>query len=389
MDIKTREENESLRQEIERFQARLDLALDAGRMGAWQFDVATGRVAWTATLERIHGLEVGTFGGTFEDYQRDIHPDDREYVLQTISRSLTGASPHYLTYRIVRPDGSIRWLEASGKLIESLDGRPVQMMGVCCDVTDRVAGEHQRQQLLLQAEEALRARDDLLAMVSHDLRSPLNVVSICAQIITQRIGESDPQLGRDVDRISRAVGLMAELISNLLDAASIEGGSFRVHPAETNVSALVAESVDASAPLASQRDILIETEWDDPLATIECDANRIRQVLGNLLGNAIKFSPDGTRVKVTARREGASYVFAIQDQGPGIPRENTSLVFDRYWKGKQSGRAGTGLGLYIARGIVTAHGGELSVESVVGEGSTFSFSIPVAQEPRSRNTIAS
>lgn len=368
-------ENENLRQELERFRARLDLALDAGRMGAWQFDIELGRVTWTATLESIHGLEVGTFGGTFQDYQRDIHPEDRERVLETIGRSMSGESPHHLLYRIIRPDGEVRWLEASGKVMERAEGRPTQMMGVCCDVTDRVIAEEQRKQLLYAAEAALRARDDLLAMVSHDLRSPLSVVSLSSQVMADAVGESTPQIGKEIARIDRAVSHMSGLIANLLDAASIETGSFSVERVKTSVSALVTESIDASSLLAAQRQVVIEAECDERDASIECDSTRIRQVLGNLLGNAIKFAPEGTRVAVTVRRRGSDYVFSVTDQGPGIPPENTSLVFDRYWKGKQSGRAATGLGLYISRGIVEAHGGEMSLQSVVGKGSTFAFSL--------------
>jgi PAS domain S-box-containing protein len=149
LEVASASESAGLRAELERFKARLELALDAGHMGAWQFDVDTGHVTWTATLEQIHGLPPGTFGGTFADYQRDIHPDDRARVLETITRSLAGTTPHQLLYRIVRPDGEVRWLEASGRLVRAADGRPLQMLGVCCDVTERVVSESQRRELLL------------------------------------------------------------------------------------------------------------------------------------------------------------------------------------------------------------------------------------------------
>ena len=365
----THAENLALRKELERFQARLELAL-----GAWQFDIESGRVTWTPTLEKIHGLEPGSFGGTFDDYQNDIHPEDQERVLETLRSSLSGQSPHYLLYRIIRPDGEIRWLEATGKLIES-DGRPVQLMGVCCDVTERVAAEEQRRALLVAKEEALRARDDLLAMVSHDLRNPLNLISICTQAIDAHAGQNNVRIGKEVERIQRAVCHMSDLIANLLDAASIETGAFDVERVRTKVSTLLADSVDAIAPLAANKQVVVKAECDDADAEVQCDGERIRQVLGNLLGNAVKFAPKDSRVTVAARGTGDSYVFSVSDQGPGIPAENTKLVFDRYWKGKQSGRAGTGLGLYIAKGIVEAHGGKMTLQSVVGEGSTFSFSI--------------
>lgn len=369
-------DSEALHAELERFKARLDLALDAGRMGAWQFEVETGRVTWTPTLERIHGLEEGTFGGTFEDYQRDIHPEDRERVLEVIARSLAGLSPHQLLYRVVRPDGEVRWLEASGRLITASDGRPLQMLGVCCDVTERIASESQRRDLLLQAEAAVRARDDLLAMVSHDLRTPLGAVALTLEVITEREGPADPQVAKDLDRIRRAVTEMSGLIANLLDATSIETGTFAVSFDEVNIQELLAESIDALVPFASTRQVELAIECDDETATIQCDRARIRQVVDNLLGNAIKFAPGGTQVELLATFDVSDCLIRVRDHGPGIPTENKALLFERYWKGKQSGRAGTGLGLYIAQGIVAAHRGEIWVESVLGQGSTFLVRLP-------------
>ena len=123
---------------------RLRMALDAGRLGAWEYDLATGRVHWSATLEQIHGIPVGSFGGDFEAYQRDIHPADRERVLSTITQSMQGLQPHHLEYRIVRPDGETRWLEAHGRLFADANGTPLRMAGVCTDRTDRRAAKTRR-----------------------------------------------------------------------------------------------------------------------------------------------------------------------------------------------------------------------------------------------------
>lgn len=376
VEVAPASESAGLRAELERFKTRLELALDAGHMGAWQFDVDTGHVTWTATLEQIHGLEPGTFGGTFADYQRDIHPDDRARVLETITRSLAGTTPHQLLYRIVRPDGEVRWLEASGRLVRAADGRPLHMLGVCCDVTERVLSESQRRDLLLRAEAAVRTRDDLLAMVSHDLRTPLGVVAFSAEVIGERVGLVEPELLKDVERIRRAVTGMSRLISNLLDAASIETGTFDISLGTANVQALLDESFDAFARFASKRQVGVVMKCSDDRATIVCDRLRVRQVVDNLLGNAIKFAPEGTLVELSAQVDDARCTLTVRDRGPGIPAENTKLVFERYWHGKQSGHGGTGLGLYIAQGIVLAHQGSIRVESVVGEGSTFIVELP-------------
>ena len=131
---------------------RLRVALDAGGMGAWEWDIAGGRVHWSDRLQRIHGLVPGTFGGTFAEYQSDIHPEDRERVLAQIADSLEGGA-HHLEYRIVRPDGEVRWLEARGELFRDVDGRPVRMLGVCLDVTERRRGEAERDAARQRLEE--------------------------------------------------------------------------------------------------------------------------------------------------------------------------------------------------------------------------------------------
>lgn len=357
---------------------RLHLALDAGRMGTWQFDLKNGKVTWSSTLEAIHGIPIGSFGGTFADYQRDIHPDDRERVLATIEKSSEGQSEHHLTYRIVRPDGQVRWLEASGRLFKNAAGQPELMMGVCCDITERVEAEAQRQELLRQAEAAVRARDDMLAMVSHDLRNPLGVIAMAAEQLAAELSPSDPRSQPLIERVSRAAKRMDELISNLLDAASIEAGNFEIQSEELPLEQLLNDSVEAIQPLAARRSIALEIRLADRALRVHCDPHRIAQVLGNLLGNAVKFSPEGSQIVVEASRESNWVQIAVHDRGPGIAAEHLELLFDRYWTGKRSGRAGTGIGLFIARGIVLAHGGKIWAQSTQGEGSSFYFNLPLA-----------
>jgi PAS domain S-box-containing protein len=149
VDLTERVEAEEARRLSEE---RLRIALDAGRMGAWEWDIAAGRVHWSDTLQRIHGLVPGTFRGTFEEYQSDIHPDDRERVLAQIAHSLEGGA-HQLEYRIVRPDGQVRWLEARGELFRDADGRPARMLGICMDVTERRLAEEEREAARLRLEE--------------------------------------------------------------------------------------------------------------------------------------------------------------------------------------------------------------------------------------------
>src|SRR5206468_1607586 len=129
---------------------RLRLALEAGRMGTWEYDLVTGVVHWSPAIERMHGIPEGSFAGTFEAYQSDLHPDDRGWVLETVRKNVEQGVEHKLLYRIVRPDGAVRWLEAFGTFVHDSAGKPIRLMGVCSDVTERVESEEARNALRIQ-----------------------------------------------------------------------------------------------------------------------------------------------------------------------------------------------------------------------------------------------
>jgi PAS domain S-box-containing protein len=177
--------------------AHLALAMEAVEMGAWQWDIRENRVTWSTSLERIHGLEPGSFDGTFEAYQQDIHPEDRERVLRTISHSVEDKQPHFLNYRIVRPDGEVRWLEARGRLVLDQRGEPLRLVGVCMDVTAKRDYEQQwreAQQRQDEAESALRDQTRL-AQLSRDislaLTAPGDLVEVlqrCVEAVVTHLG---------------------------------------------------------------------------------------------------------------------------------------------------------------------------------------------------------
>jgi signal transduction histidine kinase len=229
-----------------------------------------------------------------------------------------------------------------------------------------------------EAQRAVHAREDMLAIVSHDLRNLLNVVAMGSAVIVGSTleGEQGERVRRHAQRIARAAEQMTFLIRDLLDAASIESGHLSVALAAHETEDVVTESIEHHAPLAAERSLEIQRETA-PSRRILCDRSRVLQVFSNLLGNAIKFTQPGGTITVRARPEEEAVRFEIADTGPGIAGDKLPYLFERYWKGNAA-QGGAGLGLFIAKGIVDAHGGTLGVSSVPGAGSTFYFTIPMA-----------
>jgi signal transduction histidine kinase len=229
-----------------------------------------------------------------------------------------------------------------------------------------------------RAETTAQARADVLSIVAHDLRNPLNLIASSAGLLLE-IDDLPAARRRGMLEITqRAVRQMNRLIGDLLDATRLQAGRLTLDLADVDACALVRETGGTLGPAAEQHHVELRTDPPEHECFVRADEGRLLQVLGNLVGNAIKFTPAGGRVVLSARPHEVEVVFSVADTGPGIPQEHLDHLFDRFWQARGSDRRGVGLGLAITKGIVDAHGGHLWVESVVGVGSTFSFAIPAS-----------
>lgn len=224
-----------------------------------------------------------------------------------------------------------------------------------------------------------RARADLeqvLAVVSHDLKNPISVIHMTAQML--RRAAPAPPTQRHLEAIERSLGRANRLIADLLDMGSIQSGRLAVEVVPQGVDELVAETIQLHEPLALEKGVRLAASAGQAGQRVQADRGRIQQVFGNLVGNALRFSESGSDITVGAAAEGGEVIFSVADRGPGIAPDDLSRIFDPYWSGERHGQKSTGLGLSIARGIVEAHGGRIWVESAEGRGSTFYFSLPRA-----------
>lgn len=227
---------------------------------------------------------------------------------------------------------------------------------------------------LLQAmQDAVRLREEVLAVVSHDLRSALNSVQLAATLLADKVVE--PSMSQRVGMILRGAGRMNHLIASLLDVASIQAGRLHVDKSTHVLGDLVDEAIELAEPLASERQLQLAEEIAQPVE-VACDRERILQVLSNLLGNAIKFAQASTTVVVRVDATAHEARVSVSDRGPGIAEGDRARLFEPYWSAAHHARKGTGLGLYIAKSIVEGHGGRIWAESREGEGSTFTFTLP-------------
>jgi PAS domain S-box-containing protein len=239
-----------------------------------------------------------------------------------------------------------------------------------------------------EAQRAIDIRDEILAIVSHDLKNPVTTISLVAHWLRSRRRMEASQLETAAVKIERAVQKMLLLISDLLDLSKIRSGTLSVEFRPVGVDTLLMPVIESMRTQAEARRQTIDLNIGSGLPLVWADPDRIGQVMSNLLGNAIKFSPEDSKILVSAVQETDCVVIGVSDQGPGIPPEYLQKVFDRYWQATEAKGVGNGLGLSIAKGIVTAHCGKIWAESQPGKGSCFYFTLPLASIAAKRPDIA-
>ena len=367
-------------EQARRSEERLRFALDAASMGTWDWDLATNAVIWSDNLPTIHGLPPNAFDGTFASYEREIHPDDRARVLASVQRALVEGVPHDVEYRLVAPDGTVRWCEGKGR-VEYEGGRPARMTGVCVMVTRRKEAEQAR---LAAAEESSRLKDDFLATLSHELRTPLNAILGWVQMLQS--GELTPARAQQaIDVVGRNARLQAQLIEDILEVSRIISGKLEIERVPVSIAPLLETVVAGIAPAADAKRIALELDVASDLPPIDGDPKRLHQVLNNVLSNAVKFTPEGGSITLRGVADAESLHLEVRDSGVGVDPEFLPFIFDRFRQADSRAtrtHGGLGLGLAIAQHLVEQHDGEIRASSDgPGTGTTISIRLPTSAVP--------
>ena len=329
----------------------------------------------------------GIWGRTCQSLYEDpaswleaVHPEDRPRAEAALVHLAEGWYDE--EFRLVHPDGAICWVRDRMFPVRAAEGGIERLVGIAEDVTERKLAEASLQRLAEEqaartaAESRVQARDDVLAFVSHDLRTPLNLVAASAQMLEEPLSEVERQ--RAVRRIRRSADRMDRLIQDLLDVARIDAGRLTIDPRPVDATPIVREVVDAFDLQAREQLLRVDLELADRLPPVVADPDRLQQVLTNLLDNAVKFTPDRGRIGVGVAEVGREVRFSVSNTGTPIAPEELTSLFRPFWQASRADRRGTGLGLSIVKGLVEAHGGRVWVESDPALGNTFSFVLPAA-----------
>jgi PAS domain S-box-containing protein len=326
-------------------------------------------------------------------WNRPFHPDDRQRVLDAWQHAVQTDSAYSLECRIRRTDGAYHWFLVRCVSLHDDSGKVITWFGTATDVDDMKRAEEALRQARDKAEaaseglrrsetalqRAVAARDQILGIVAHDLRNPLGTIFMQASALQRGGPEPDRRSRKPRDTILRAANRMNRLIQDLLDVALVEAERLKVKREQVAAAELIMEAVETQRSFASSAKIEVRLDLGEAAPQVWADHDRLLEVFENLIGNAIKFTEPGGRITVGSRAKEDEVLFWVSDTGCGIGPESLPHVFDRFWQAEEhAGRAGAGLGLPIAKGIIEAHDGRIWVESTLGRGSTFFFAIPTA-----------
>lgn len=371
---KAEAENKQLFSELRQARKKLRIALENASIGFWELNLLTKEMLIDRKLEEMFILSPGVFDKTFNSFENLLHEEDRSHFHEAFKNTLETGVPFETIFRIIRQDGSLRYFSSKGKVYRNSKGEPLNVTGVCIDVT--VMNEESAKAIIKLNDELLRSNKELqnfAYIASHDLQEPLRMVSSFTQLLEMRYGEKlDEKAHLYIQYAVEGAKRMYNLLNGLLDYSRIQMKEKTFSVVDMNE---ILDHVRKNLLLKiKERDVIIKS---DPLPVVYADRSQMIILLQNLIANSIKFSPEPPLIYVSAKWESDNYIISVKDNGIGIESqyfERIFQIFKRLFNDDQY--EGIGLGLAISKRIVERHGGKIWVESEPEKGSTFSFTLP-------------
>jgi PAS domain S-box-containing protein len=390
-DITERKRHEyiaaELNHQVVQLNQRFSLAKDAAHIGVWDYAVPEGQLLWDKWMYALYGIQEEDFSGAYEAWQNVLHPDDKVRGDDEINQALRGEKEFDTEFRVVWPTGEVRHIKASALVLRDAEGKPLRMIGVNYDITGRKCKEEELERAMNLAEAANIAKSRFLATMSHEIRTPMNgVIGMAQMLLTPNLKEDERE---DYARIILTSGkTLLALLNDILDISKVEAGKIELESIALDPEQIIHEIRTLFAESAGQKGLSIECGWAEligqPGQRYLGDPHRLRQMLSNLVGNALKFTAHG-HIRIEAREVGrdgshALLEFSVTDTGIGIPPDKQALLFKPFSQADSSitrQYGGSGLGLSLVRSMAQLMGGEVGIESEVGQGSRFWFRIRV------------
>jgi PAS domain S-box-containing protein len=393
IDISDRKNTELVLQDLS---DRLEFALNGANIGIWEWQMSNGRLLWDERMFNLYGIPPEEFSGKHADWFNCVHPDDRDGVQQDEQQAVfRGEKEGRVEFRIIRPDGTIRFIDSYAFNQYNAQGEIQKTIGLNIDITDRKQAEAQLQRINEELIKATRLKDEFLANMSHELRTPLNAILGMTEILQEEIfGDLNNQQLKSLETIEKSSNHLLELINDILDVAKIEAGQIKLSYQPCNVEYLCQSSLVFIKQQAFSKNIQLKSEILTNLPLLNIDERRIRQVLINLLSNAVKFTPDGGKISLQVNyitfldndeigHGGACETLEISviDTGIGIAPDQIKRLFQPFVQVESAlnrNYDGSGLGLALVKRLVELHGGEVRLTSELGVGSCFTITLPIS-----------
>ena len=366
-------------------QQQLEIALEASELGTFHCEMPLSHIEWNPQCKAHFFLPPDAIID-FEVFYGRLHPDDRDRARAAVEACVYQGKRYDIEYRVISPQGQMRWIRATGRTYYDEFNRPLRFDGTTRDVTAQRLHAEDRERLL-QSEQAARAevertsrlKDEFLATLSHELRTPLNAILGWSQLLRREAGDPEA-LAEGLSVIERNARVQTQLIEDLLDMSRIISGKVRLDVQSVSADSFINAAIQTVEPSARARGVSIQKILDDSAGPIAGDPARLQQIIWNLLSNAIKFTPRGGRVQVLLQRIESHMQISVSDTGEGIAPEFLPYVFERFRQADASTtrkHGGLGLGLSIVKQLVELHGGSIRAQSPgPGLGSTFIVSLP-------------
>ncbi len=340
-----------------------------GQVGSWELSLRSQELKWSNEVYRLFEFDPEQSPPSYEHFLEVIHPEDRSLLDKAYNRAVSAGETFDFSHRLLFTDGRIKWVRERGEVVYSRGGVP-WIKGMVQNITQQVESEQQLQELM-------RAKDNFLATMSHELRTPLAAVMGNVALLLDEV--EDPDQRALLENIERASEGELALVSDILDLSNIEAGKIQLHESPYSLTQLVVEVEGMISPQMNEKGLLFKVRQVDlPSMPLLGDEHRIKQILMNLLSNAVKFTSQGN-VTLTVSTQAEQLTFSVEDEGVGIKLENMERLFKPFEQEDSSisrRYGGAGLGLYISHSLAVAMGGDIEVESALGEGSTFTLVLP-------------